>query len=71
MTRKPTQKEIIDEIAFEMKARSESLIRLVNKLNREGYLTQDERELAKAHTDFIQNNKQRVKDFYKPATVLE
>ena len=68
---KPISAKEIQDISFEMKTRAESLTRLVNKLNRQGYLTEDEKALAREHTDFIENNKATVKNFYKPAIVID
>lgn len=69
--RKPTTAEYIENLKVEMFNRKESLERLVSKLEREGFLSDDERELAISHTLWINRNKDIIRNFYKPAMVIE
>lgn len=68
-TRKVPYSVHIEDLQVEMKARKESLERLVEKLESVG-LTEDERELANAHTKWINTHVKEIKDFYRPAMCI-
>ena len=59
----------IEDLQVEMRARKDSLEKLVEKLESVG-LTEDERELANAHVKWIDSHKQEIKDFYRPAMYI-
>ena len=67
--RRQTKAQEIEDVKYEMKARKDSLERLVEKLETIG-LTEDERELAHEHVKWINAHKQEIKDFYRPAMYI-
>ena len=67
--RKPTQKENMDDLKAEVDLRNASMSRLIQKLNLEGYLTNDERELFKEHKKFVEKSQKAIHAFYAPAAI--
>lgn len=68
-TRKVPYSAHIEDLQVEMKARKDSLEKLVEKLESVG-LTEDERELAHEHVKWINSHAKEIKDFYRPAMYI-
>ena len=67
--RRANKAQEIEQMKVEMFNRGQSLERLVNKLEKVG-LSDDELELAREHTNWINAHKDVIREFYRPAMVI-
>lgn len=69
---KPISREEIEEVKVILKNRNERLTRLMTKATNTGKpLTNAEEKEVKGHLRFIKENQKLVREYYKPAMIIE
>jgi len=65
----PTQAERIEALKAERDNRQDALDRLIHKLVTRGW-TDDDRQAAKEHVEWIDKNTKTINKFYAPAMII-